>query len=410
MSEKTLSFPRNKIKILLLDKIHKKAYDRLTSHGFNVEDYGGSLNEQELKEKIPDTHILGIRSSTKVTKEHLKLADKLLAVGCFGVGTNQVDLATARSLGIPIFNAPYGNTRSVAELGICYMLSLARKVGDRNREMHEAQWSKSAKSCFEIRGKTVGIVGYGHIGQQLGILAEAIGMEVLFYDKMPRLPLGRATSLNSIEELLERSDFITLHVPELPSKQPLIGKEQLKLIKRGGYLLNLSRGTLIDLEELAESVKSGHLGGAAIDVFPIEPKSSSDKFTCPLFGIENVILTPHVGGSTEEAQEKIGLEVADKFIKFIDNGTTTGTVNFPNVDLPPFPNSHRILNIHKNQPGVLTQINQILTKTKANIDSQYLGTQEDVGYLIVDLNSGVSEDIKRELNEQPFNIRTRVLF
>jgi D-3-phosphoglycerate dehydrogenase / 2-oxoglutarate reductase len=410
INEKLLSYPRNKIKILLLDKIHRDAYLKLNEHGFNVEDANCSLNEQQLAERIGDFHILGIRSSSKITLEHLKKADKLMAIGCFGVGTNQVDLPTARSLGIPVFNAPYGNTRSVAELGICFILSLARKIGDRNREMHQAIWSKSAKACYEVRGKTVGIIGYGHIGQQLGILAESIGMEVVFYDKMPRLPLGRARSLSSIEELFHTADFTTLHVPELPSKKPLITKEELKLFKKGSFILNLSRGSLIDLEALAEFIKSGHIGGAALDVFPSEPKSAEEKFTCPLLGVDNVILTPHVGGSTEEAQEKIGIEVADKFIKFIDNGTTTGSVNFPNIDLPSFPNSHRILNIHRNQPGVLNQINQILSKSRANIDSQFLGTQEDVGYLIVDLSSKVSEEIKRELDEQEYNIRTRVLF
>lgn len=409
MSSPSVSYPREKIKFLLLEGVHSEAVRRLMEHGYAVEQVASSLSSDELLAKIADVHVLGIRSKTNVKLPHFNAAKRLLAVGCFGVGTNQVDLDAARGSGVPVFNAPYGNTRSVAELAIGMVLSLARDLGGHNIRMHAGHWKKSSKGSIEVKGKTLGVVGYGHIGQQVALLGEAIGMEVIFYDKMPRLALGRSVAVSSFEELLSRSDFVTLHVPST-GPEPLIGAAQMKLMKPGSYLLNLSRGSLVDYEALAEMIKSGHLGGAGIDVYNKEPSSNDEPFATPLTGVSKVLLAPHQGGSTEEAQEKIAIEVVDKFIRFIDEGASVGAVNFPQIDLPPFPESHRLLHIHRNIPGALSQINKVIADCGANVNAQYLQTHKDIGYLIIDVNQDMSEQVKTALKELPVSIKVRVLF
>lgn len=407
---KVFSFPKDKIKILLIEGVHPVAIERLKAAGYNVEADGKSLTHEQLLEKIPEVHVLGVRSKTKITKEHLQAAKRLLCVGCFGVGTNQVALEDATNCGIPVFNAPFGNTRSVAELTIGCILSLARKIGDKNNLMHKGHWNKSAKGAVEVRDKVLGVIGYGHIGQQVALLAEAIGLRVIFYDKMPRLPLGNCRQVDSIENVLKQADFVSLHVPALPGNKTLVGKDELASMKKGAFLLNMSRGSLIDFGALKAAVESGQIGGAAIDVYPAEPKSNDEPFATELAGVPNVILTPHIGGSTEEAQYNIGTEVAGVFQKYIDNGATVGAVNFPQLDQPEFPESHRILNIHRNEPGVLKNINQIISDLGANIDSQSLSTYKGVGYLIMDINKSVSEEVKDKISALPSSIKTRILY
>lgn len=409
MFVENVSYPREKIKFLLLEGVHPVACQRLKEHGYSVEMIPSSLNSDELNSKITDIHILGIRSKTKVNLEHFKLAKRLLAVGCFGVGTNQVDLDAARSCGVPVFNAPYGNTRSVAELTVAMILSLARDLGGHNMRMHAGHWKKSAKGACEVKGKVLGVVGYGHIGQQVALLGEAIGMEVVFFDKLPRLALGRSLAVSSFEELLRISDFLTLHVPSIGNR-PLIGADELKIMKKGSYLLNLSRGSLVDYAALAECLRSGHLGGAGIDVFEKEPLTNDESFATVLTGLPKVLLAPHQGGSTEEAQEKIAIEVADKFIRFIDEGASLGAVNFPQIDLPPFPESHRLLHIHRNVPGALSQINRVIADCGANINAQYLQTHKDIGYLIIDLNQDMSEQVQTVLRDLEVSVKVRRLF
>ena len=407
---KETSYPKNKIKILLLENIHPAAVKRMQEAGYAVELSGASLSPAELLEKIKDVHVLGIRSKTKVTAEHLQAAQKLLCVGCFGVGTNQVDLDAAMSLGVPVFNAPYGSTRSVAELAITAMLVLARKAGDGNRRMHEGQWEKSAKGSYEVRDKVLGIIGYGHIGAQVGILAEALGLRVIFYDLRPQLPLGNSHQVESLDQLLAESDFITLHAPAQKGNKALIGAAEMRQMKKGGYLINTGRGTLIDFAALREAITAGHLGGAAIDVYPAEPKTNKEAFDCGLCGVSNVFLTPHLGGSTEEAQLKIGQEVAATFVKFVDEGATIGAVNFPQVNLPMDEESHRILNVHKNVPGALKEINSVISSLGANINAQYLGTYKSIGYLVMDVGKEVSEDVRDRISALEGNVRTRILF
>lgn len=404
-----VSFPRDKVKILLLEGIHAQAADKLKKAGYSVEELSTKLTEEELMERIPEVHVLGIRSKTKVNAEHLQAAKKLLVLGCFGIGTNQVDLDAARGMGIPVFNAPFGSTRSVAELAIGMLMSLARKVGDRNRFMHDGQWKKSAKGCTEIRGKTLGVVGYGNIGQQVGLLGEALGLSVVFYDKIGRLPLGNARQADSLEELLQTVDYVSLHVPAFGSK-PLIGADELKLMRPGSYIINLGRGSLVDLGALRAALEDGHIAGAGIDVYPNEPKTNDEPFECELTGCENALLTPHLGGSTEEAQLNIGLEVASAFLKFVENGATIGSVNFPQMDLPTFPDSRRILNIHKNEPGVLSAVNNIVADLGVNIDAQYLQSHKDISYLIMDVNQDKSDELKAQISALPSNIKTRVLY
>jgi len=407
---KQFSYPKSKIRILLLENIHPAAFSFLEESGYSVEGIGCSLNSDELMEQIQDVHVLGIRSKTQVTEKHINAARRLLTIGCFGVGTNQVVLDAAMRRGIAVFNAPYGNTRSVAELAIGNIISLSRRSALGNLRMHQGRWEKSAAGVFEVRGKTIGIVGYGHIGQQVGIIAEALGMRVLFFDLVKQLKLGNATQAETFDELLKQSDFITLHVPADPSGAALMGAKELSTMKRGSYLLNLSRGSLIDVAALKEAVQSGHLGGAALDVFPEEPKSNAEDFEFELTGVENILLTPHIGGSTEEAQHNIGLEVARAFVKFIDTGLTRGAVNFPQVGLPSDGISHRILNVHKNVPGVLSDINSIISNLGANINAQFVSSYKEIGYLVMDLDKNLANEVYQEITKLDSNIRTRILY
>lgn len=404
------SFPKSQIKVLLLENIHPVAKEAFAAEGFQVETLKSALPEAELAEKVKDVHLLGIRSKTQITPKVLDEARRLLAVGAFCIGTNQIDLGHANRRGVPAFNAPFSNTRSVAELIIAEIVMLSRQLGDRLREVHSGQWRKVAVGSHEVRGHTLGIVGYGHIGSQVGVLAESFGMRVVFYDVTAKLPMGNNRALGSLEELLAISDFVTLHVPELPSTKNMIGAAELAKMKRGACLLNASRGTVVVIDALAAALQSGHVGGAAVDVYPTEPESNSDGFESALRNLPNVILTPHIGGSTEEAQEAIGKEVSSALLKFVNQGSTTGSVNFPIVELPMAKGVHRLLNIHRNVPGVLRDINKIVSDRNANIRAQVLSTDADIGYLIMDLDQDVSNDVKNAVAELPTNIRTRILF
>ncbi len=404
------SFPKDRIKVLLLENIHPSAHEIFRSETFHLETLPGALAEDELAARIEDVHVLGIRSKTRVTDRVLGSARRLLSVGCFCIGTNQVDLASANRRGIPVFNAPFSNTRSVAELIVAEVVMLSRHLSDRVREMHLGQWRKVATGSYEIRGKTLGIVGYGHIGRQVGVLAEAVGMRVLFFDIAARLPMGNNHATKSLEELLAQSDFVTLHVPETPQTRGMFGEREIAAMRPGSCLLNASRGTVVDIGALAAALKSGHVGGAAIDVFPEEPEKNSDGFQSPLRGLSNVIITPHIGGSTAEAQEAIGREVGNALTHFVNAGVTTGAVNFPQVDAVPTPHKHRILNVHKNVPGVLRDINRIVSEKGANIAAQVLATDADIGYLVMDLDQDVSHDVKNAVAALDVNIKTRILY
>ena len=404
------SFPKSEIKILLLENVHPVANEAFAAEGFHVETVKGALPEAELAERVRDVHVLGIRSKTQITPKVLDEARRLLTVGAFCIGTNQIALAHANKRGVPVFNAPFSNTRSVAELILAEIVMLSRHLGDRSREVHEGKWTKVAVGSHEVRGHTIGIVGYGHIGSQVGVLAEAFGMRVVFYDIVAKLPMGNNRPMTKLEDVLAESDFVTLHVPETPQTKNLIGHAELAHMKKGACLLNASRGTVVVIEALAEAIRSGHVGGAAVDVYPEEPESNSDGFASALRGLPNVILTPHIGGSTEEAQEAIGREVSAALIKYINNGATTGAVNFPQVELPLARDAHRILNVHKNVPGVLRDINKIVSDCNANIRAQLLSTDPDIGYLIMDLDQDVSQDVKRAVAALPTSIKTRILF
>ena len=404
------SYPKNKIKVLLLENIHKTAVDFFSNQNFQIELLKSALSEAELKEKIQNVHILGIRSKTQITHSVLKEAKSLIGLGCFCIGTNQVDLKNANALGIPVFNAPFSNTRSVAEMVLGEIISLSRQLGDRSQEVHKGAWKKVASGCFEVRGKILGIVGYGHIGQQVSVLAEALGMRVVFFDIAPKLPIGMAQSRDSLKDVLKEADFITLHVPETAATKNMISAAEMKAMKKGSYLINASRGTVIVIEALVEALKSNHIAGAAIDVFPEEPESNEQVFKSPLQGLPNVILTPHIGGSTEEAQANIGKEVAISLTKFMNNGSSTGSVNFPLLEAPDLPGSHRILNVHKNVPGVLKDINKIVSDRNANIRGQMLSTDNEIGYLIMDLDKDVASDVKQAIEDLPTSIRTRILY
>lgn len=410
MSAPVTSFPKDQIKVLLLENIHQSAVELFRAEGFQVEHLKGALKTDELAAKLADVHILGIRSKTHVVAEALQNARRLLTLGCFCIGTNQVDLDAANRRGVPVFNAPYSNTRSVAELIISEVVALARQLGDRSREVHQGIWRKVSDRCFEIRGKTLGIIGYGHIGSQVGVLAEAMGMRVVFFDVMTKLPMGNNRPVATLDDLLAQSDFVTLHVPATPETKWMIGPSQLAKMKPGSYLLNLSRGTVVDIPALAASLEQGHLAGAAVDVYPEEPAGNGPGFVTPLQNKPNVLLTPHVGGSTEEAQESIGREVASSLIKFTNVGSTTSAVNFPQVELPPTPGVHRILNVHRNVPGVLRDINAIVSDLEANIERQVLSTDPNIGYLVMDLGADVSEEVRKRVSALPTNIRTRVLY
>ncbi len=404
------SFPKGEIKILLLENIHPVATEAFSADGFSVEAVSTALPEAELVARVRDAHILGIRSKTMVTPKVLDEARRLLAVGAFCIGTNQIALEHANRRGVPCFNAPFSNTRSVAELILAEIVVLSRHLGDRSREVHAGSWKKVAVGSHEVRGKTVGIVGYGHIGSQVGVLAEAFGMRVVFFDTSTKLPMGNNRSLPKLEDVLGQADFVTLHVPETPQTKNMIGAAELAVMKPGACLLNASRGTVVDLDALAAAIKRGHVGGAAVDVYPSEPESNSDGFASPLRGLPNVILTPHIGGSTEEAQEAIGREVSTSLIRFINTGATTGAVNFPQIELPFMRGTHRILNVHQNVPGVLRDINKIVSDRHANIRAQVLSTDADIGYLVMDLDHDVSNDVKKAVAELPTSIKTRILF
>lgn len=399
-----------KMKILLVENIHPVAKERLLAEGFDVELKNYAPDEGELCNLVKDYDVLGIRSKTEVTAKVLDAGSHLLAIGTFCIGTNQVDLATANAKGVPVFNAPYSNTRSVAELVIAEMISLSRQLCDRSMLAHQGGWMKSADGSREVRGKTVGIVGYGHIGSQVSILAESLGMKVIFYDVVKKLPLGNALAVSTLEELLVKSDFVTLHVPETPQTKDMISQKQLNQMKKGSYLINASRGTVVVIEDLASALKSKHIAGCAVDVFPIEPASNKEKFQSPLQGVPNVILTPHIGGSTEEAQYAIGLEVSESFRRFLNVGSTSGAVNFPQVDLPVHEGAHRILNVHRNETGVLGEINSVVSKFGANIQAQYLSTDSKIGYMVMDVEKANAEPLSIEIGKLSRSIRTRVVY
>jgi D-3-phosphoglycerate dehydrogenase len=405
-----LSLAKDKIKIVLFEGIHERAVESFAEHGYtNVERLTKSLVGDELIDKLSGARMVGIRSRTQLTEEVIAASPRLMAIGCFCIGTNQVALDAAARAGIPVFNAPHSNTRSVAELVIAEMVMMYRGIGDKNTGAHQGAWAKSAEGSHELRGKTLGIIGYGHIGSQVSILAEAFGLSVLFYDIEPKLPMGNAQQVKSLEEMLPRCDFVTLHVPQAPDTKNMIDASRLGQMKPGACLLNLSRGNVVVIEDLAAALMDGHLRGAAIDVFPVEPKSNAERFESPLQGVPNVILTPHIGGSTQEAQFNIGIEVSNKLAMYSDAGATIGAVNFPNISLPVKEHSHRLLNIHHNQPGVLTAINQILSEEKVNVVGQYLQTTPDLGYVVID----VDEDgnlLKERFNAVDGVIRTRILY
>ncbi len=414
MTKAKTSLDKSKIKILLLEGIHQSAVDSFHANGYaDVELRPKSLPESELMEAISGAHFVGIRSATQLTKRVIESAPKLTGIGCFCIGTNQVDLDAAQDRGIPVFNAPFSNTRSVAELVLGEMIMLMRGIPQRSAAAHRGEWVKTAEGSREVRGKTLGIVGYGHIGTQIGLLAEAVGMHVLFYDIEMKLALSNARAVGSLEALLESSDVVTLHVPETPQTKKMIGADQLRRMRPGSILINASRGTVVDIDALVEALRSEHLAGAAIDVFPKEPKGAGDAFVSPLRGLENVLLTPHIGGSTEEAQQNIGIEVAEKLIKYSNNGSTLTAVNFPEVSLPEHPGKHRILHIHRNQPGVLSAVNKIFSEEQINIAGQYLQTNPRIGYVVIDVETPDPEQtlsLKRRLDEVGGTLKTRVLY
>ncbi len=398
------------VRVLLLENIHTSASELLQAEGFAVERVNKALKPDELRAHLKGVHLVGIRSKTNVVESVLADAPDLLAIGAFCIGTNQINLAAANVNGIPVFNAPFSNTRSVAELVIAEMVMLMRQIPDRSREVHQGTWRKVSAGSHEVRGKTVGIIGYGHIGSQVGVLAESMGMRVVFHDVATKLPLGNVRSTATLEELLGISDFVTLHVPATPQTEWMIGAEQIRKMKNGAMLINASRGSVVDIPALAAALHSGHLGGAAVDVYPQEPESNSDGFKSELQGAPNVILTPHIGGSTEEAQESIGREVATSLIKYVRMGATMGSVNFPQVEIPPTLNTHRILNVHRNVPGVLRDINKIVSDLNANIHAQVLATDPHIGYLVMDLDQDVSDRVSRAIAALQTDIKTRVLF
>jgi len=404
------SLNKDKIKILLLEGLHHSALDTFTESGYtNIESIKTSLSDEELLEKIKDVHFIGIRSRTNLTAKVLAAADKLVAIGCFCIGTNQVDLEAAQEKGIAVFNAPFSNTRSVAELVLGQALLLLRGVPERNAKAHRGEWDKSATKSYEARGKNLGIIGYGHIGMQFGILAEGLGFNVYFYDVENKLPLGNATQIGSMEKLLSMSDVVSLHVPELPSTKDMIGAQEFAQMKDGAIFMNAARGTVVDIPALCDALRSKKLTGAAIDVFPTEPKSNKEEFDSPLREFDNVILTPHVGGSTQEAQENIGYEVAGKLVKYSDNGSTLSSKNLPEVSLPVHKGTSRLLHIHQNQPGILTKINLAFADNDINIASQYLQTNAKIGYVVIDVNSEDAEIALAKMKEIQGTIRARLL-
>ncbi|MBZ4194072.1 MAG: phosphoglycerate dehydrogenase [Candidatus Contendobacter sp.] len=408
------SLDKSRIKILLLEGVHASAVAAFQADGYpNIVTYAKALSEPQLLEAVSDAYFIGIRSVTQLTAPVLEHAPRLIGIGCFCIGTNQVDLDVAQLRGVPVFNAPFSNTRSVAELALAEIIFLLRGIPQRNAAAHRGGWIKTATGSHEARGKYLGIVGYGHIGTQVGVLAEALGMRVVFYDIETKLALGNAQPLPTLDALLECADVVTLHVPETPQTFKMIGAKQLARMKPGAALINAARGTVVDVAALIHALESQHLTGAAIDVFPEEPKANEDEFVSPLRRFDNVLLTPHVGGSTEEAQQNIGLEVAGKLLKYSNNGSTLGSVNFPEVSLPEHPGKHRLLHIHRNQPGVLSAINAVFSEQQINIAGQYLQTNPRIGYVVIDIDGDARAEtlqLKKRLDQVPGTIRTRALY
>lgn len=409
----TTSFPKSDIRVLLLEGVSQTAVEAFHAAGYaHIRTFDKSPPPEQLREELAQAHLVGIRSRTQLTAELLRESRRLIAIGCFCIGTNQVDLHAAQLLGVPVFNAPYSNTRSVAELVIAESIMLMRGIPQKSAQCHRGGWSKSASGSREVRGKTIGIVGYGHIGTQVGVMAESLGMRVLFHDIESKLSLGNAVAAASLHDLLQRSDIVTLHVPETAATRMMIGAAELAAMRPGAHLINASRGTVVDIDALAEALRSGHLGGAAVDVFPVEPQGNADAFASALCGMDNVILTPHIGGSTLEAQDNIGLEVAAKLVRYSDNGSTLSAVNFPEVTLPEHHGSHRFLHIHRNVPGVLSQINDVFSRAGINIDGQYLRTDAHVGYVVIDAASDRAQatQLREQLACIDGTLRTRVLY
>ena len=408
---KHTSYPKDKIKILLLENISETAAGLLRDSGYTeIRRVNGALNEEELIDEIRDVHLLGIRSKTQITKAVLENANKLRAIGCFCIGVNQVDLKAATQMGVAVFNAPYSNTRSVAELVIGASIMLIRRIPDKNRAAHDGVWMKEAKGSYELRGKTMGIIGYGNIGSQVSVLAESFGMKVIFHDIVTKLPLGNAESKRTLKDLVSQSDIITLHVPETASTHNLINKNILRHFKKGSILLNYARGEVVDLESLRKAMDEGIVSGAGIDVFPWEPEKNGDRFKTPMQDMPNVLLTPHIGGSTEEAQMNIGQDVSHKLLQYLEMGISTGSHTIPSLSLPPQEGTHRILHIHRNVPGVLSDINTRLSDNKINILAQYLKTNEEIGYVVLDIDKNLSTDAARLLKDVRETIKVRLLY
>ena len=409
--KKTTSYPKEKINILFLENISDAAVAHFKSAGYvSVRKLNGALSEEELIKEVKDVHLLGIRSKTKITAKILDAANKLQAIGCFCIGVNQVDLKSATSHGVVVFNAPYSNTRSVAELVIGASVMLIRRIIDKNKAAHNGIWLKEAKGSYELRGKTLGIIGYGNIGTQVSVLAESLGMRVIFYDVVTKLPLGNASSKRTLKDLVSHSDIVTLHVPETNQTKNLITKALLKQFKKGAILLNYARGEVVDLDALSKAIQEGQISGAAIDVYPLEPEKNGDKFETSLQNLPNVLLTPHIGGSTEEAQQNIGEDVSNKLFQFLERGITTGSHTVPPISLPPQEGTHRILHIHKNVPGVLSEINTELSKNNINILAQYLKTNDDIGYVVLDVDKKLSAQALQLLKEVKHTIKARLLY
>jgi len=407
---KAISYPKNRIKVLLLENVHPDALQIMKNEGYNVSLQTGAMDEEELAEQIKDVSVLGIRSKTQLTKKVLDNANRLISVGAFCIGTNQIDLEECLKKGIAVFNAPYSNTRSVVELAIGEIILLMRNLPDKISKMHQGDWDKSASHSYEVRGKKLGIVGYGNIGAQLSVMAESIGFDVYYYDLVEKLALGNATKCSSLKELLEKVDIVSLHVDGRKENKNLIGEKEFEYMKDGVIFLNLSRGHVVDIEALKNNINSGKVNGAGVDVFPSEPKTNKESFESALIGLPNVILTPHIGGSTEEAQENIGNFVPGKIIEYINTGSTSNSVNFPNLQLPILDNAHRLIHIHHNKPGIIAHINRILAANDINIVGQYLKTNETIGYVITDIDKAYHPEVVKELKEIKDTIRFRILY
>ena len=409
--KKSTSYPKEKINILLLENISEKAVANIKEHGYvSVKKLGGALSEEDLIREIKDVHLIGIRSKTQITEKVLDAANKLQAIGCFCIGVNQVNLKAATSKGIVVFNAPYSNTRSVAELVIELSIVLIRRIVDKNKAAHDGIWMKEAKGSYELRGKTLGIVGYGNIGSQVSVLAESLGMKVIYHDVVTKLPLGNAQQVRTLKELLSQSDIVTLHVPETSQTKNLINKSTIKFFKKGAILLNYARGEVVDLDVLRKALVDGQVSGAAIDVFPWEPEKNGDRFQTPLQDLPNVILTPHIGGSTEEAQENIGDDVSNKLVQYLERGITIGSHTVPELALPQQEGTHRILHIHRNVPGVLSEINTQLSKHHINILGQYLKTNDQIGYVVLDVDKALSKKALQLLKEVKATMKVRMVY